>query len=81
MPILHLFSMFATRSPGVSNELQSAKRCARWKVAELKTITQVQTKDWLQNGLKARRDCLSRLAFEAQMSKRFIGSRLQELKT
>ena len=70
--------MFVTRSPGVSNQLQNAKRTARWK--ELKTITKVQTKDWLQNGLKVQRHVLSKLAFEAQMSKRFIGSGLQELK-
>ena len=72
--------MFVTRSPGVSNQLQNAKRTARWKVVELKTITKVQTKDWLQNGLKVQRHVLSKLAFEAQMSKRFISSGLQELK-
>lgn len=72
--------MFVTRSPGVSNQLQNAKRTARWKVVELKTITKVQTKDWLQNGLKVQRHVLSKLAFEAQMSKGFIGSGLQELK-
>ncbi|CAL1148976.1 unnamed protein product, partial [Cladocopium goreaui] len=35
-----------------AQHLQNAKRTARWKVVELKTITKVQTKDWLQNGLK-----------------------------